>query len=846
MKILIKKSPTASFETIEINDTPLGKGGQGAVHNITTSQYSADYCIKIYIRDAEKMHKKIEYMVTHPPQNIRDTSFRICWPTALVYNTSKEFIGYMMPLAFPKGHDLTILSVYRNKPLAQIKRYKDKVEWHNKYELDTPEGIINRVKMLCNIAIALHNIHSTGRYVLVDLKPENIDATGTGKVSIMDADSIQISENGRILHPATAYTPDYFAPEGKEIQKREAPFTLQCDYFAAAVCFYQILTGTHPYSGTVLKAPYDNCTELSDCIANGLFAFGEKQKYISLPKDFNLQQNFYNLPSSVQALFKRAFGPKPENRPSMEEWGRTFHEVITGGVRVGASTIKRDKNAGIPIKITSVTFSDQKNDGTIIRDFGSRLYNDVTYLCTKATYTVINPVGKIEINYKIIDPKGDLVTNSNTKGTLDASKKGSHTMEIGGWGNAKKTAYEVVGEYHLEFYYNGKCIYKTTFEIHDIDLKIPITPTPKTKTTTPAPKSTRTSLPLTINKVTFRDIDPNGKELRPEGSQLYTDVQYLAPKVYFDVHRSVSNAQIGIKIISPSGKVVTPNASSAGYYKSNIGLSNTGSGYSQHMTSWGNGSGNVYSESGTYRVEIFYDDTRIYTTTVYLSQKGGKTTTTTTKPTTTKRRENGVSGWQKLNAAIINAGEWIEDHVDTISSPSLWAIIFGIIGGLGLLIGAIETGSVFWGIVVGVIGVGIGIYVVSFGGIIMGFIIGIIVRIIRYVFYNIYTLLAVVLITLGVIFAPAISDFADSLATSSKSTTSVSNSRSSSNTRTYYCTANEYITVRVEAYGDADELGTIKRGGSLQVYEINDGWARIDYKGKVGYVRAKYISTNRP
>ena len=89
MTILIKKSTTANFETIEINDTPLGKGGQGAVHNITTSKYSADYCIKIYICDAEKMHKKIEYMVTHPPQNIRDTSFRICWPTALAYNTKK-------------------------------------------------------------------------------------------------------------------------------------------------------------------------------------------------------------------------------------------------------------------------------------------------------------------------------------------------------------------------------------------------------------------------------------------------------------------------------------------------------------------------------------------------------------------------------------------------------------------------------------------------------------------------------------------------------------------------------------------------------------------------------------
>ena len=43
MTILIKKSTTANFEAIEINDTPLGKGGQGAVHNITTSKYSADY-----------------------------------------------------------------------------------------------------------------------------------------------------------------------------------------------------------------------------------------------------------------------------------------------------------------------------------------------------------------------------------------------------------------------------------------------------------------------------------------------------------------------------------------------------------------------------------------------------------------------------------------------------------------------------------------------------------------------------------------------------------------------------------------------------------------------------------
>ncbi len=466
MTILIKKSTTANFETIEINDTPLGKGGQGAVHNITTSKYSADYCIKIYIRDAEKMHKKIEYMVTHPPQNIRDTSFRICWPTALAYNTKKEFVGYMMPLAFPKGHDLTILSVYRSKPLSQLKRFKDNVEWHNKYELDTSEGIVNRVKMLCNIAIALHTIHSTGRYVLVDLKPENIDATGAGKVSIMDTDSIQISENGKILYPATAFTPEYFAPEGKELKRLNRPFTLQCDYFAAAVCFYQILTGTHPYSGTVLKSPYDNCTEIADCISNGLFAFGEKQKYIDLPSAFNLQQNFYNLPSTIQGLFKRAFGSQASKRPTMEEWGRTFHEIIRGGIKVGPSVVKRD-TAGIPLKITNVTFSDEDYEGNEIRSSGSKLYNDTTYLVTYLSYTDLNNVGNVYIYYKIIDPNGELVTNTNTKGVLDLTAKGSYTKSLGGWGNKNKTAYSTPGEYNIEFYYKGKCIYRSKFTIHE-------------------------------------------------------------------------------------------------------------------------------------------------------------------------------------------------------------------------------------------------------------------------------------------------------------------------------------------------------------------------------------------
>ena len=705
MTILIKTSATASFETIEINNTPLGKGGQGAVYNITTSKYSADYCIKLYIHDAEKMHKKIEYMVAHPPQNIRDTAFRICWPVALAYNTNREFVGYMMPLAFPKGHDLTILSVYRNKPLSQLKRFKNKVEWHDKYELDTRDGIINRVKMLCNISIALYSIHSTGRYVLVDLKPENIDATATGKISIMDADSIQISENGRILHPATAYTPEYFAPEGKRLKDNYLPYTLQCDYFAAAVCFYQILTGTHPYSGTVLKSPYDSCTEIADCIANGLFAFGEKQSYISLPTGFNLQQNFYNLPSTVQNLFKRAFGSDASKRPTMEDWGRTFHEIITRGVNVGASTIKRDK-AVIPFKITGVSFSDEDYEGNVIRSKGSKLYTNTTYLCPSLSYTVLNNVGNVDIHYKIIDPNGSLVTSSTTKGTLSLTSKGSYTKDISGWGNKNRTAYSTPGEYNIEFYYKGKCIYKTTFIIYELGARV---------TTTPKVAPVTTTTPIATTPI-----------------------------------------------------ATTPFTSSTTSYK--------------------------------------------------------------------------TSFWNSLNGLVEDLGDWIDDNIDTMSDSVVWTIILGIPAVIGIIAGAIDTGSVFWGIVVAVIGFIIGAYAVTIGGFIISFIARIFLNILRYILYNIYTLIITVVIILGIIFAPQIMNSFDGFSKDSVTTKVVEPTPVVESTTTYYCTAKRNLNIRKEPNSNAAVLGTLAPRQTVEVYSINGDWATVRYNNSKAYVSAKFIA----
>ena len=105
------------------------------VFKIQTKGYE-DYCLKKFIReeDAQKNYDRIAYMIQNPPQNIMgSSSFRICWPTAFAYDMQKNFIGYIMPLAFSNSRDLKILEVYNAKPISQQTKYKKYPDWFDKY-----------------------------------------------------------------------------------------------------------------------------------------------------------------------------------------------------------------------------------------------------------------------------------------------------------------------------------------------------------------------------------------------------------------------------------------------------------------------------------------------------------------------------------------------------------------------------------------------------------------------------------------------------------------------------------------------------------------------------------------
>ena len=304
-------------------DEPLASGGEGEVRKVTSCPSRFDnVCAKVYFKPKQtnKQEQKIRFMVENPPSNV-NKGMMLAWPLDTIYTPEGKFMGFLMPMAFSGSKQLIILTLPKLK-----KAYK--TEWYKfDKELNIKTALISRMKLINNIAIPVHSLHATGKYVLKDFKPENVLVTPTGQITIVDMDSIQICENGKLLFPGTAATEDYMPPEfynqkvGTDDNK---PLEISWDNFAVSEVFYQLMFGLKPYAVTPK-------TELEDgtiryCISHNLFPFGKNASQIAkVPAPHN---NFKVVPQPVQDLFIRAFGDDPNNRPQAMEWGKTVNAVL--------------------------------------------------------------------------------------------------------------------------------------------------------------------------------------------------------------------------------------------------------------------------------------------------------------------------------------------------------------------------------------------------------------------------------------------------------------------------------------------------------------------------------------
>lgn len=293
MLSLISKNSNELIETRE----EIARSGEGIIYKTN----KAGFLAKIYHSINQEKIEKLQVMVDNPPVDPTRTQnhISITWPKELLRDSYDKCLGFLMP-EIKNGQ--TLINVY-NPSL----RHK-KAPGFNWYYLHTTA---------LNVALVIQALHHR-KYVVGDLKPENLLVNERGLVSIIDTDSFQISDfrTGKVYYsPVTSQ--EYTPPEmfGKDVQaiKRSE----EQDRFGLAVIIWLLLFGYHPFSGKWLGE--ENQPSIDELIRDGywIYSFNSKisPNHLSIPLKI--------LHPDLQKCFHKCFTDghnNPSARPSATEW----------------------------------------------------------------------------------------------------------------------------------------------------------------------------------------------------------------------------------------------------------------------------------------------------------------------------------------------------------------------------------------------------------------------------------------------------------------------------------------------------------------------------------------------
>lgn len=297
-----------------LEDEPFASGGEGNIYRIKTPTKYRKFVAKLYHapKRTPQRQRKVEYLVKNPPfDNTNRRHHSLIWPLGTLFERS-GFAGILLP--FAQGEKLELLCTPKIHKRHQAK-------W-GRFDLRRPDALSLRLKICFNIAVAVHEVHSTDHYVLVDLKSDNIIIQPKGLVSIVDMDSVEIIDKNDVLYAAPVATPEFTPPEYyRGVQPGKMPIYETWDHFSVAVIFYKLLFGIHPFAGSC-SPPYDKYTSLHQKIEHGLFVHSpSKAQYFKvIPPP---HRKFSDIDPNIQVLFIRCFedGHRlPDQRPDADEW----------------------------------------------------------------------------------------------------------------------------------------------------------------------------------------------------------------------------------------------------------------------------------------------------------------------------------------------------------------------------------------------------------------------------------------------------------------------------------------------------------------------------------------------
>jgi len=299
---------------IFIEQKPMASGGEGDIFRILSPSKYTGYVVKMYHKEKRTPDKesKVKFLLQNPPEAQNNNGHNsLVWPAGMIYD-EKGFGGLMMP--FAQGDKLVILGSNKIP-----RKYRSK--WQ-RFSLQNADAIEMRLKICFNIAAAVYQLHNTGRYILVDLKPDNILIQPNGLIAIVDVDSMEIIQGDSVLYPAAVTTPEFAPPEFyRNVQPGKTPIFNTWDRYSMSIIFYKLLFGIHPFAASA-KPPYDKLVSLHEKIEHGLFIHHpEKTSIFSVVPPPH--RRFFKLKPDIQELFIQCFADghlAEARRPTANEW----------------------------------------------------------------------------------------------------------------------------------------------------------------------------------------------------------------------------------------------------------------------------------------------------------------------------------------------------------------------------------------------------------------------------------------------------------------------------------------------------------------------------------------------
>lgn len=200
---------------------------------------------------------------------------------------------------------------------------------------------------------------------------------------------------------------------------------------------------------------------------------------------------------------------------------------------------------------------------------------------------------------------------------------------------------------------------------------------------------------------------------------------------------------------------------------------------------------------------------------------------------------SSLSLWDRLNNFVIGIGNWIARNGESAMmrvSVILWGLSW-LVFAIGIIAVWIDEGFI-WALIAGIIGGGIFYFISGLALAVFYFLDDFILLIVRYIFYNIYTLLVAVALLVGPVVLDAVGNvswFSDS------EPDHVEMYEPERVANIYVCTASSALNVRISPSTSSPVVGTLSPGEQVEVLNFVSGFAKIRYDGQIAYASSDYL-----